>query len=262
MAVAISTLSSPDYLAVWQRFGWGLLYFSLYIYQFCLPNQIFGLKEDRLNKPFRPLPSGLVTLSGAKIRWIVSIFLYLALGSVLNILEWTILWITVSIYLNCTSANKSWLTKNLLPMGLGILAQLAAAWEIITPLTLLSWHWILYLAGWGALTSSTQDFRDIAGDRMESRNTLPIAFGEQTARAAMTFLWMIMAGVTHLVLFHLIDYYSHIVLAVDLGLVIYHLYIAWRISHCKTPHEDQMTYRIYTYLYCVLLAVSFLVIGG
>src|SRR4051794_9385836 len=43
----------------------GLLYFWLFVYMFCLSNQIAGIAEDRINKPQRPLVQGLVSYRGA-----------------------------------------------------------------------------------------------------------------------------------------------------------------------------------------------------
>jgi 4-hydroxybenzoate polyprenyltransferase len=44
-------LSGLELLCVLGRWG---LYFWLYIYTFCLANQIAGVDEDRINKPTRP----------------------------------------------------------------------------------------------------------------------------------------------------------------------------------------------------------------
>lgn len=39
-------------------------YFWLFLYSFCLDNQITGVAEDRLNKPDRVIPSGRLPLAG------------------------------------------------------------------------------------------------------------------------------------------------------------------------------------------------------
>ena len=52
----------------------------LFIYSFNLSNQITGVLEDQMNKPDRPIPSGKVTLEGAKLRRVVAISAYLSLS--------------------------------------------------------------------------------------------------------------------------------------------------------------------------------------
>ena len=256
MLVAVSTLEKSLSWITWGYFILGVIYFFLYIYQFCLSNQIFGISEDQTNKPFRPLPSGKVTLQGAKYRWIVSILAYVGLGFYLHVFSLSIVWVGVSIYLNCTDAHKSWLTKNLVPMGLGIFVQLAAAWKIITPLTPEVWHWIIFLSGWGALTATTQDFRDIEGDRLSQRQTLPIAFGEPIARNVMATIWIIMAFSIHLMLCSLAKPLPISLIISDVVLMSCHMYIAWRVLIANHSSDDQMTYSLYTYLYCVMLGMS------
>ena len=57
--------------------------------------------------------------------------------------------------------------------------MLCAAWEMAVPLTPAVWHGVLTIAGFVAITSPIQDFRDIAGDRVMGRKTLPIAWRER-----------------------------------------------------------------------------------
>jgi 4-hydroxybenzoate polyprenyltransferase len=44
----------------------------LHLLQFCVSNQSQDPEEDALNKPWRPIPSGLVSAAGARaLRWIL-----------------------------------------------------------------------------------------------------------------------------------------------------------------------------------------------
>ena len=47
---------------------------------FNLSNQYTGAEEDKINKPDRPIPSGLVTVEGARFRWYIVTVLYLIVG--------------------------------------------------------------------------------------------------------------------------------------------------------------------------------------
>ena len=42
----------------------------LHLLQFCVSNQSMDSEEDALNKPWRPIPSGLISVAGARcLRW-------------------------------------------------------------------------------------------------------------------------------------------------------------------------------------------------
>ena len=49
------------------------IYFWLFIYAFCLDNQIEGIDEDRLNKPDRVIPSGRLTLAAGTAALVVPV---------------------------------------------------------------------------------------------------------------------------------------------------------------------------------------------
>lgn len=70
------------------------------MYSFVVANQIDGVKEDKVNKPDRPIASGAESLSAAKIRFVVLIILYFAVGYALEVPQWTLLWIITTILHN------------------------------------------------------------------------------------------------------------------------------------------------------------------
>ena len=44
----------------------------LHLLQFCVSNQSIDPEEDALNKPWRPIPSGLISVTSARcLRWIL-----------------------------------------------------------------------------------------------------------------------------------------------------------------------------------------------
>ena len=49
-----------------------VLWTWLHLLQFCVSNQSLNPEEDTLNKPWRPIPSGIVSVANARIlRWIL-----------------------------------------------------------------------------------------------------------------------------------------------------------------------------------------------
>ncbi|KAJ7113784.1 UbiA prenyltransferase family, partial [Mycena epipterygia] len=154
-----------------------LIYFFLYIYTFTIANQINGVNEDRINKPDRPLCSGRVSLQGAYIRWYVTTTAYLVVGAVWGVLPWTALWVFISIYTCFYGGDKHWTTKNLLFISVGTLCQLRAAWGLVAPIDSCQRQWALLLSVLFGIVINVQDMRDVEGDKIARRRTLPVVLG-------------------------------------------------------------------------------------
>jgi len=161
----------------------------LFVYSFNLSNQIAGVLEDQINKPDRPIPSGKVTLKGAKLRRIVVVSAYLALSLYFpSILPETIGWILTTAFLNLTPAGHHWFGKNCIGMVTGVWAQFNSGWKIISPMTDQSTRFVWAFAFWFGLAAHIQDLRDIEGDTAIGRQTLPIVVGDMRARLLITLI--------------------------------------------------------------------------
>lgn len=264
--LAASTIPAVIFtLAVWHTYSgsWqelpfvflkSLLYFFLYIFTFCLSNQLDGIEEDRLNKPDRPLVRGLVTPNDALVRWRASMVLYTLVGVWFGVLKWTLLWQLVTILHNRWAWSKHWFTKNL-SMFLGTLAQLAVAWELVLPLDGTGWRWVLTMALGVFFLVSLQDLRDVVGDKKNDRKTLPIVYGMNTVRIALAIGFMVQAVVVHVMLVTPAGLtLAHWLCSVILGLSSW--FIAYRILRYRTPKADHRTYMLYNYWYCLVLACA------
>ncbi|KAJ7877458.1 hypothetical protein B0H13DRAFT_2347142 [Mycena leptocephala] len=149
---------SPDRPRI-QSLMRSVIYFLLYIYSFDIANQINGVAEDRINKPDRPLSSGRVTLQGAYIRWYATTVVHLVLGAAWGVLPWTALWVLITIYTSSTAATSTG----------GVGARRADHGARV--------GWVLLLSGVFGIVASVQDMRDVEGDRVAGRRTLPIVLG-------------------------------------------------------------------------------------
>lgn len=235
-----------------------LVYFALYIYTFCLANQIAGVEEDSVNKPGRPIPRGLVSRRGALTRWKVLTAVFLVVGAWLGVFGWALGWAVLTVLVCFCGWDRHWFTKNVIVMAFGVLVELAATWELVTPLTPSAWRWVLVLSATIGVTSILQDMRDVAGDRAVGRWTLPVAMGEDAARWAMATLFALAPLAVHLGLM------SHgggaKVLVCDVALGAWSLVIAARILRDRAPRAAHATYMFYTYWYCALLSSAVVVL--
>ncbi len=85
----------------------------LFLLQFCVSNQSMGVQEDALNKPWRPLPSGRLTLLQAGVlRWSLlpaCILLSYYYGAL-----WPAIMLSIGIIMNNElQFDSHWFTRNI-----------------------------------------------------------------------------------------------------------------------------------------------------
>ncbi|KAK7052161.1 UbiA prenyltransferase [Favolaschia claudopus] len=250
---SLESTPSTDYII--QSLARSLIYFFLYIYNFDIANQINGVAEDRINKPDRPLASGLVTLRGAYVRWYATTLLHLALGAAWGVLPITTLWVVITVYTSFYGGDKHWVPKNLGFMSLGSLCLLQAAWGLVAPITSRQWRWALMLSGFFGIVASVQDMRDVDGDKIAGRRTLPIVLGSH-------FRWVMAALICSVPVFcwrlEFLKYSHWLVGYCGALLTLAMVYMAYRVYVGGSRRYDHKTYMILTYIYCGCVAVPML----
>lgn len=246
----------PDLL---MALGQTLIYFWLYIYGFCLANQLSGIDEDRTNKPDRPLSSGLLSYREALGRWAAVMVIFPLIGFHLGVLKWAILWQVCIVFHNFFGWSRHWFPKNMIIMPVGVVALMAPAWELVTPLNPTIWRWIVVLAIVVGVTINLQDLRDIQGDRLAGRKTLPLAWGEKRARAFLCASFLLLAVVIHFGLMMPAGCTWEVILC-DAWLAAMNIVIAARIILSRSPRADHKTYIMYTYWYCCVMASAIVVL--
>ncbi|KAJ7041013.1 UbiA prenyltransferase family-domain-containing protein [Mycena alexandri] len=238
--------STPTASLAIQSLARCFIYFLLYIYAFDIANQINGIAEDEINKPDRPLPSGLVSLQGAYIRWYATTTAHLVVGAAWGVLPWTALWVLITIYTSFYGGDKHWVTKNMLFMSVGSICLLQAAWALAAPLTAREWRWALLLSGILGIVASVQDIRDLEGDKIAGRRTLPVVLGSN-------FRWVMATIIsTAPLVCWMLDL---LVCYCGFGLALTMFYLAFRVLSGCSKEYDHKTYMMLTYIYCGCIAV-------
>lgn len=239
----------------------GAIYFFLYLYSFCLGNQIAGVEEDRVNKPDRPIASGQISLPAATARWALMNFLfpsYAAWAGGWALARWALAWQLLSISYNFFRLDKNWFTKNCIFISLGGIFQVAAAWQIVAPISEQAWVWIVVVSVLFGVSLQLQDFRDVEGDKLLKRRTLPMVIGEDWARwLTGLFIAVVMPVCIHWVLFGL----GHQPLWVRGAEALQAVLCVWvgaRAIVLRTPADDHRTYMMHTYWFmCIFLTAGF-----
>lgn len=192
--------TNPDH--TWQEVAWifprTLLYMWLYVFYFDLSNQKDpnSAKEDKINKPWRAIPSGRMTIEQAEKLYVVSIFVLIsATGLWLGGLPEALLFMFESYIHDHRSGSYYWWTKNIINTmfySTGHLGATRVAAESLADTTLsrTGYEWIFGLALCTVTTIQLQDMRDQEGDRLRGRSTMPLAFGDVPTRWFTSFsIW-------------------------------------------------------------------------
>lgn len=160
------------------------------LFLFNLHNQrhASAISEDRINKPWRPLPSGRITPS--QVNWVMySIYpLVLTVSGLVGGLGPCCLEAFLCLWYNEWGGASNPFVKNFLN-GAGFACFFAGPLEVATGHSILYeatnmkvFWWLLVLAGAITTTSHAQDFRDVTGDQASGRNTVPLVLGDGKAR--------------------------------------------------------------------------------
>ncbi|KAK6996941.1 S-adenosyl-L-methionine-dependent methyltransferase [Favolaschia claudopus] len=232
VAAPLTSLHNLPHLVFWL---W------VHLLGFNTSNQTASL-EDETNKPDRPLPSGRITLSSAIIlRWtLMPICWALSLAySKEAMFSSMALSLFTTLYNECRGSGAHFATRYALN-GLGF-----AAFEAGTTFVAKDDKSCLDNAGWLAIflsasifatTIFAQDFRDVVGDKLINRDTIPLRFGNPSR----TFL---LAGVVAwsigLSCIWEIDRYSAVAFTM-LG-----FYAGARFVRYTTIEEDRKSYFYY-----------------
>jgi 4-hydroxybenzoate polyprenyltransferase len=160
-------------------------------YAIDIVNTTTSVEEDKINKPHRPIPAGLITLRQSQARWALSWcfgpWAVAVLGGKPAAL-WMIVWQIWLTGFYVWPAYRHWLTKSLMTTGAIFILQrlLNSALQDI-PKWQLNLYPEIWICLWTMGTIHLQDFRDIEGDRTTHAITLPILLsdkGQKRLRAA------------------------------------------------------------------------------
>lgn len=161
------------------------------LFLFTLHNQrhASAISEDNFNKPWRPLSAGRISPHQVKMLIFCVYPAIFTVSGTIGGLAPCILEAFSCLWYNEWNGASNPLLKNLLN-GIGFACFFAGPLEVATNRSVLSgdmkaFMWLLVLAGAISTTVHAQDFRDIDGDRVSGRKTVPLSIGEEYARAAL-----------------------------------------------------------------------------
>jgi 4-hydroxybenzoate polyprenyltransferase len=221
-----------------------IVWLWLHLLQCNVSNQYTGYAEDALNKPWRPIPAGRISISSAfRLRWALP-FICLAWSApygarVVGASLLTALYAFV--YDECGGA-KQWAIKNMscvfayfaLELGATVIAVGGPSSELDSVAT----RALFYSAAIFASTLHAADFPDVVGDAAQGRITIPMLFPKGSR---VVFMITLIAWSLHLV--------SNVGWAVGpISATLFVMLGAWvgaRVVWLTTPEEDKKSYNYY-----------------
>ncbi|KAI0948591.1 hypothetical protein AcW1_005399 [Taiwanofungus camphoratus] len=222
------------------RFLHAVLWIWLHLLQCNVSNQYRSVLEDAVNRPWRPLPSRLISVEHACIlRWLL---VPLCIGTSLCY-GWDVALASACLTLTTVCYDELGLAGHFLGKNLcnvpGYVSFEIGATKIMgstTNLDFIALESILCSAMVIFTTIQTQDFPDVAGDRALGRVTLPILCPEGS-RHFTTCVLLFWSG--------FLSYAWSIGLLSSAVLISLGIWVAYRYYRFRKVEEDKKSYLIY-----------------
>lgn len=179
---------SPDLLVILSRTPQVLLYNWANLLIFDLANQRLpeAVVEDSCNKPWRPLPSGRITIPQTRRLLLASLPVVLAINWSLGAWEETALLFALTwMYNDLNGGEEDFIVRNLiigLAFGLYNGGALKIACGIDQSISTPGYHWVVLISCVIITTMHVQDLKDQAGDKARGRRSAPLVLGDTAAR--------------------------------------------------------------------------------
>lgn len=176
-------------LAILARFPLVFLFNFLNNLVFDLANQTvpMAVEEDRVNKPWRPIPSGRVSRESARRAMLLAIPLVMAFNYAVGTWDEG-MGILVLTWMYNDLGGGDELTRDLI-IAVAFALFNGASLRLAVPagsccyeISPRGYAWLAIISGVIWTTMQVQDLKDQEGDRLRGRKTIPLLFGERFSR--------------------------------------------------------------------------------
>lgn len=183
-----TTLAHDSLDLLFFRYPLALFWTWSHLLPFNIFNQLSedAINEDRINKPWRPLPAGRLSRRQARLMMLAHYLIAIAISFGIGGLRQGLLTIGLGVWYNAGGgADNSVLVRNFINAAAYIsfasgAMEAALGSPLILSRTLLKWMCIL--AAVILLTVQLQDLFDIEGDASRGRRTMPLVLGDTVTR--------------------------------------------------------------------------------
>lgn len=152
--------------------------------------------EDRLNKPWRPLPTGRISPNTTRRWMLITIPLVLTVSAILGVATESAFIMILTWLYNDLRGGDEIIRDGIIACGyaLYLTSSLRIALGPEVQITKHGYRWISMMSGIILTTMQVQDLKDQTGDRTRGRKTLPLVLGDTISRwsiAGFILFWSI-----------------------------------------------------------------------
>lgn len=246
----LTTNAAPDNFGILRRTPLVALYVWTNLLVFDLANQRLpeSIVEDRFNKPWRPLPSGLITPVQTRRLNLAVLPLFFAISYALNVWrETAILFVLTWMYNDLKGGDEDFIVRNLIiafAFGFYNEGAMRVAGGASHEPNSTGLVWTAIVSAIIFSTMHTQDMKDQVGDAAKGRRSAPIVLGDWIAR------WTVVVPVVFWSVFCPIWWNIPLALwalPIGLGSV-----IAVRQLWLRDPKADHITWVIWAVWLCLI----------
>ncbi len=217
-------------------------------------NQCTDVDTDRINKPDRPIPAGLISIKEGYSIVAILYAVTIALAVLVNTMFFALTCIAVSLGIAYSiypfRLKDRFVLSNLsIALGYGTLNFLLG-WLVTKPIYAAPIHILIMLSALDFFASISKDYRDIAGDIKHGSRTIPIVIGRGRAVSLeFTAIYIILA--LPLIYYVIaIDNNHMILLLIPLGSI-----LAYHAHRCVIIGKDVECYKSIMLLYILIRSI-------
>lgn len=184
----LTTNSSPDVLQILARLPLVAFFIWINVLVFELANQRLpeAIVEDSYNKPWRPLPNGLITAVQTRRLLLGVLSLILGISYFLSVWKETSILFTLTwMYNDLKGGDEDFIVRNIIiaaAFGVYNEGALRVATGPDHDIVTAGFLWTTIVSAIIFSTMHVQDMQDQAGDSAKGRRSAPIVLGDYTAR--------------------------------------------------------------------------------
>lgn len=219
-------------------------------------NQAHSGAEDTLNKPYRPIPAGLVTTAGLVRRFWVGMVVCLVVGWVLGVWPWVLLWQVIVVLQYPWGSPRYYLWwKPIFNMSYQVIAS-AIGWQLSAQLNATAWTWIAITSIYFTLAYVYEDVRDMEGDSAIGRRTLALVLGPTFVRRWFAAVMVVLPFVVYFGLARAsgAEDWRGVVSAVVLGIMAWTCAVRALLWHGRSA--DRRTYQLFNLIWALTLTTA------
>lgn len=253
----LTTNAKPELSAILLRIPHVLLWTWLNTLVFTIANQRLpeAVTEDKINKPWRPLPSARISITQARRLLLCTIpfslvVIYFCLGAVE---ETVLLYCLTWMYNDCGGAEENFAVRNFIIAaayalyGNGAL-RVACGYNASTVICQ-TYAWHALISGAIFFTMQMQDLKDQEGDRARQRRTAPLMLGDAISRWTIAIPTLVFS-IACLAFWDLNLFTAAGILPAAMSGI-----VAVRVLVLRSQRADRVTWKLWSYWLVTLYAL-------